>query len=76
MTLELAQNRINLLDVRQLSGDYYAVMYEYQYINRDRSRTWQKDLLITTTNNPLFLVDEVKGDIIKRVKQARAELER
>lgn len=74
MAFELAKNRINILGVTPLGDDCYAVSFEYQYINEDKSRVWQKNVAIIYSHNPLFLEDQF-NDIVGYVKKARAELE-
>lgn len=75
MGLELAENRINLLSVNLLERNTYAVSFEYQYINLDKSRVWQKDVAIIRCDDPLDL-DRKMEEIVDYVKQVRAELEK
>lgn len=76
MAYELAKNRINLLDIKCLGDDDYAVAFEYQYINKDRSRVWQKDIMIYQDIYLSDLYNMISDDLVEFVKGARAELEK
>lgn len=74
MSLELARERINLLDIKKLDNGLWAVLYEFQYINKSMSKVWQKDILLCTRDE--IVRGEMDNLIIKDAKIMRVELER
>lgn len=75
MAFELAKNRINLLDIKKFDETRYAVAFEYQYINKDKSRVWQKDIILIDNEILPELNGTVAQKLVEYVNQARAELE-
>lgn len=76
MAFDLAKNRINLLNITQITDDTYAIGFEYQYINHDKSRVWQKDILVFDDTFLDELHDAISDRLVDYVTQARAELEK
>lgn len=74
MSLDLARERINLLDLKKLDNGLYAVMYEFQYSNKDGSKIWQKDIMLCAIDD--IMHGEVGSAVLQEVYRMRAELER
>lgn len=75
MAFDLAKNRINLLDIRKLDYNQYVVMFEYQYMNNDKSKIWQKEITVYRGSID-DLYAELSDFLVEHVKRARAELEK
>lgn len=76
MAYDLAKNRINLLDIKYLDDYTCAVNFEYQYTNKDKSKLWQKDILVFKEEEILNLHTTLADHVIAYVKDARSELEK
>lgn len=76
MAFDLAKNRINLLGIEKLDFQEYVVMFEYQYVNKDKSRVWQKDIMVYENKDLSDLCKKIPEYLVDYVKQARAELEK
>lgn len=82
MAFDLAKNRINILDIHSLENEKehsYALLFEFQYENKDKSKIWQKDVAVFNLDHPFEPsndMDTVSENIIKYVKEARPELEK
>lgn len=78
MSCDLTKHHINILDVHHLRDDEYAVMFEYCYFNKDKSKVWAKDFLVfqsgTLANN--IVCDWIDKMIVDYVDKARSELEK
>lgn len=74
MAFELAKTRINILDIHALHDTWYVVNFEYQYINKDKSRVWQKDVILLESKLE-EIVSHAESLILEYVKKARTELE-
>lgn len=75
MAFDLAKNRINLLDIKKFDDDRYTIAFEYQYINKDRSRVWQKDIMLIDDEILPELHGTIAAKLVEYVKKARTELE-
>lgn len=73
MSAILARNKINLLDIKCLNGEYY-ILFEFCYYNKDRSKTWAKD--ICRLNEQALLDGSYAQRIVDAVNAQKAELER
>lgn len=75
MAFDLAKNRINILDIKKFDNNMCAIAFEYQYVNKDRSRVWQKDIMLIDAEVLPELNGTVAEELVEYVKKARAELE-
>lgn len=82
MAFDLAKNRINILDIHSLENAKaysYAISFEFLYENKDKSKVWQKCVMAVNLDHPFDPsndMEKVSENIVKYVKEARAELEK
>lgn len=72
MSVELARERINILDIKEVDGTVW-VFFEYQYVNKSGSTVWQKDIMLCEKGWSNIL--QIEQAVLEHVREMKAELE-